>query len=120
MTDRPLTDEDHAPLSDAEMDRYQSHAEMWREMHDVAPEELMDIDVLLTEARRARAEASRLRAENTALAAAVDQFRSFPDNPGPGNWSASYRMGYADAGRDARAITRALGLVQDGEGQADA
>lgn len=65
-------------------------------------------------------EAARLRAENTALAAAVDQFRSFPDNPGPGNWSTSYRMGYADAGRDVRAITHALGLVQDREGQADA
>ena len=44
--------------------------------------------------------------ENTAL---VDQFRSFPTDPGPGDWSTSYRMGYAHAGRDVRAIAAALG-----------
>lgn len=65
------------------------------------------------------AENARLRAENTALRASLDQFNSFPDNPGPGNWSPSYRMGYADAGRDVRAIVRALGLDQDGRGQAN-
>jgi len=65
-------------------------------------------------------ELSRLRAENTALAAAVDQFNSFPTKPGPGHWSRSYLMGYADAARDVRAIAAALGLVQDREGQADA
>lgn len=62
-------------------------------------------------------ELDRLRAENTAQAAKLDQFRSFPDNPGHGNWSASYRMGYAEAGRDVRAIVRALD--QSGEGQAN-
>ena len=68
----------------------------------------------------AHAEADRLRDENTALAAAVDQFNSFPTKPGPGHWSRSYLMGYADAARDVRAIAAALGLVQDREGQADA
>lgn len=63
---------------------------------------------------------SRLRAENTALAAAVDQFNSFPAEPGPGHWSRSYLMGYADAARDVQAIAAALGLVPDSEGQADA
>jgi hypothetical protein len=64
------------------------------------------------------AEVDRLRAENTALRASLDQFRSFPTEPGPGKWSTSYRMGYADSGRDVRAIARALD--QSGEGQANA
>jgi hypothetical protein len=63
------------------------------------------------------AEVDRLRAENTTLRASLDQFRSFPDNPGPGKWSVSYRMGYTDAGRDVRALVRALD--QSGEGQAN-
>jgi hypothetical protein len=62
-------------------------------------------------------EVYRLRAENTSLAASLDQFRSFPTEPGPGTWSTSYRMGYADAGRDVRALVRALD--QSGEGQSD-
>ena len=83
---------------------------------------------LLADAGLSRQMLSRLRAENTALRASLDQFNSFPDNPGPGNWSTSYHMGYADAGRDVRALARALGvgdssdpsaLDQSGEGQAN-
>jgi hypothetical protein len=69
------------------------------------------------DARRALAEVDRLRAENASLAASLDQFRSFPTEPGPGEWSTSYRMGYADAGRDVRALVRALD--QSGEGPAN-
>jgi len=50
------------PLSNEYLERIRSNAETWREMHDVMPEELMDIDVLLAEVDRARAEAASLRA----------------------------------------------------------
>jgi hypothetical protein len=64
---------------------------------------------------RVLAEVDRLRAENTALRASLDQFRSFPTEPGPGEWSTGFRMGYADAGRDVRALARALGVGDSGE-----
>ena len=52
----------------------------------------------------------KLRAERDSLAASLDQFNSFPTEPGPGEWSTGYRMGYADAGKDVRALARALGV----------
>ncbi|MFG3340558.1 hypothetical protein [Glycomyces sp. NPDC048151] len=75
-------------------------------------------DLLVTEEMLRQVELNKHKAETAlaavtgerdTLAAALDQFRSFPDNPGPGTWSTSYRMGYGDAGRDVRAIAAALG-----------
>lgn len=60
-----------APLSDEYLERIRSNAETWREMHDVMPEELMDIDVLLAEVDRARAHEQALLAHNGVLVTEV-------------------------------------------------
>lgn len=95
-------------------ERGAGNVEVWTPA-DFADETRAVVAAVRSPLYREAAEVDRLRAENTAMAATLDQFRSFPDNPGPGNWSTSYRMGYAEAARDVRAIAAALGLDQDGE-----
>lgn len=105
-----MTDQSTQPLTEDE----------WARIEKLDPGFSPGTRRLIATVKEARAEVSRLRAENTALASSLDQFRYFPDNPGPGEWSTSYRMGYSDAGRDVRALVRALDQNEEGQANGNA
>lgn len=113
------------PLTDEELAQYRDLIDMHRQYGPALSIEgearlLAEVDRLRAEletvsdeagnqCREAAARTVRAEKEAARLAAALDQFRSFPTDPGPLKWSSDYRMGYADAGRDVRAIAAALG-----------
>lgn len=68
-----------ATLSDEALERIRSHARAWREAHDVHPDELMDIDLLLTDVDTYRAREANLLSRVGQLQGQLDEARAERD-----------------------------------------